>query len=170
MWIRIAALWIALVAGIAIAAAPQPRSIDWMDLVPPEARDVPLPPPKPQTLHDFLTGEPADFPVERPTDFAVNVDLNGAEVRIPGFVVPLEMDEGGRITELLLVPYFGACIHVPPPPPNQVVFVRIEQGMKVDSMYGAYWLTGKLTAKSRQSRYGSAAYTLIATAYEPYDD
>lgn len=155
--------------GLAAAADLTPKLIDWMDLIPPDVRNAPRPPPRPQTLHDFLAGEPGDFPVEQPGDSEVNRALDGLQVRIPGFVVPLEMDEGGRITELFLVPYFGACIHVPPPPPNQIIFVRIEQGMKVDSMYGAYWLTGRLTARARQTRYGSAAYTLVATAYQEYD-
>jgi hypothetical protein len=52
--------------------------------------------------------------------------LDGQNIRLPGYIVPLEVSEEGRTTEFLLVPYFGACIHVPPPPSNQIVHVKSE--------------------------------------------
>ena len=60
---------------------------------------------------------------------AVEPGLNGAQVRIPGYVLPLEF-EGTRVREFLLVPYVGACIHVPAPPPNQMVFVRTASAIR----------------------------------------
>ncbi len=162
---RLFALLLAM--GFATAAVSAPKTIDWMDLIPAEARN--RPPPPPPTIHDFLMGEEGPAPLLQPGDLDVNRELDGVEIRIPGYVVPLELDPSGLVTELFLVPYFGACIHVPPPPPNQIVFVRIERGMKVDSMYGAYWLTGRLSVKSRQTHLGAAAYTLVATNYEEYD-
>ena len=74
----------------------------------------------------------------------------------------------GRVTEFFLVPYFGACIHVPPPPPNQMVYVVMKQGISLDSMYSAYWITGRMKAESRSTTLGAAAYTLTGTVAEEY--
>jgi hypothetical protein len=55
---------------------------------------------------------------------AIVEDLNGRIVRMPGYLLPLDVI-GAKVTEFLLVPYIGACIHVPPPPPNQIVYVKV---------------------------------------------
>ncbi len=77
----------------------------------------------------------------------VNSALDGVLVRLPGYALPLEMAEHG-VTEFLLVPYVGACIHVPPPPPNQVVLAQLEQAYKVENLYDPVWITGHLKAQS----------------------
>ena len=76
-------------------------------------------------------------------------ELNGQRVRIPGYLLPLEMS-GTRVKEFLLVPYIGACIHVPPPPPNQIVHVNIihKEGYKVKTMYEPVWVSGEISVKS----------------------
>ena len=89
-------------------------------------------------------------------------------VKLPGFIVPLEMSKNGVIREFLLVPYFGACIHVPPPPPNQIVFVRMKQGISVNSIYDAQWITGRLKTTIYESQMGSAAYVLDGDKAELY--
>jgi hypothetical protein len=101
-------------------------------------------------------------------NFSINKSLEGQEVRLPGFIVPLELDAEGKVTEFFLVPYFGACIHVPPPPPNQLVFVVMDKGIALDTMYAAYWVTGKMTTRTKSTRLGAAAYTLSGTALEEY--
>lgn len=65
---------------------------------------------------------------------SVNQTLNGKEILLSGFVVPLERDEENRLTELLLVPYFGACIHMPPPPENQIVHIFLKEAVDCDAM------------------------------------
>ncbi len=146
-----------------------PKQIDWIELVPPEDRATfDQAPPAP--THDYLSGggESGGLAAMQPMNFNVNKALEGAEVRIPGFIVPLQLDDKGRVTEFFLVPYFGACIHVPPPPPNQMVYVVMKEGMQLDSMYSAYWITGKMTTRTKSTRLGAAAYTLAATAHEEY--
>ena len=64
----------------------------------------------------------------------VNNSLDGKLVRLPGYALPLEMAESG-VTEFLLVPYVGACIHVPPPPPNQVVLAQLQTAYRVADLY-----------------------------------
>tara|TARA_B100000029_G_scaffold414306_1_gene417678 strand:- start:308 stop:994 length:687 start_codon:yes stop_codon:yes gene_type:complete len=70
--------------------------------------------------------------------------LQGQIVKIPGFAMPLEFSDKG-ITEFLLVPYLGACIHTPPPPPNQIIFVRLEKAFEVDDIYTPVLLTGRMS-------------------------
>ena len=104
-------------------------------------------------------------------------ELNGQRVSIPGYLLPLEVS-ATKVTEFLLVPYVGACIHVPPPPPNQIVHVKIGQNKnyKSKSLYEPVWVTGVISAKSMvKDLYlvdGSAGvdigYSMQANRVEPY--
>jgi hypothetical protein len=78
-------------------------------------------------------------------DATPNADLNGKSIRMPGYVLPLEFD-GSETTEFLLVPFVGACIHVPPPPPNQIVHVNFPRGFKSPGLYTPVYVTGRLAA------------------------
>lgn len=73
-------------------------------------------------------------------------ELNGAEVRLAGFVLPLEYEDNA-VTEMLLVPFVGACVHVPPPPPNQMVYVKLEKPFKSARLYTPVYITGKLSTE-----------------------
>ena len=68
-----------------------------------------------------------------------------------------------------MVPYFGACIHVPPPPPNQVVFVSLPEAVAVDDPYGPHWVTGVLSTASSSTELAEAAYTLAGERVEVFD-
>jgi hypothetical protein len=95
--------------------------------------------------------------------------LHGRRVRLPGLVLPLEGD-GKQMSEFLLVPYFGACIHVPPPPSNQIVYVKTgPKKAHVGEIYEAVWVTGKLLTEYRQQEMGDAGYTIEAEKVEPYE-
>lgn len=72
--------------------------------------------------------------------------LDGQLIRMPGYLLPLEFS-GTMTTEFLLVPFVGACIHVPPPPPNQIVHVRLDKPFKTDSLYTPVQITGRISAK-----------------------
>lgn len=86
--------------------------------------------------------------------------LDGKQIRLGGYPVPLENDAKGRVTEFFLVPYPGACIHVPPPPPNQIVLVRYPKGMKIDDIYSPLWVTGKLKVEKVSNDMADAAYAM----------
>jgi hypothetical protein len=101
-------------------------------------------------------------------DFNVNKSLEGTTVRLPGFIVPLDDAKSGAVSEFLLVPYFGSCIHVPPPPPNQIVYVHTGKRSGIESIYDAYWITGKLHLVSKSTRLGATAYELSAEKIEVY--
>jgi hypothetical protein len=108
---------------------------------------------------------------------AIVEELNGQAVRIPGYLLPLEITDA-RVTEFLLVPYIGACIHVPPPPPNQIVYVKVvsQKGYKKKRLYDPVWVTGKIsvmsTVKELYLTDGSAdinvGYVMHANRIEPY--
>jgi len=95
-----------------------------------------------------------------------NPALNGVEVKIPGFIVPLEENKG-EVTEFLLVPYFGACIHTPPPPANQILHVRPKQGAKFRAM-DTVWVSGKLQTVRNDSMMGVSGYQIAADSVTKY--
>ena len=154
-----------LPAAPAAGGTAAPRELDWEDLVPAESKNRP-PSGTPAPMHDYL-GE-GGLAAQQVMDFAVNKALDGNNVRLPGFIVPLEVSKEGKVTEFFLVPYVGACIHVPPPPPNQIIYVRDEKGLALESIWEAYWVTGKLSITNRSTRLGAAAYQLAADKVEIY--
>ena len=97
----------------------------------------------------------------------VVTELDGQQVRLPGFMVPLDF-EGTEISEFLLVPYFGACIHVPPPPSNQIVYVKTVASYPMKELFDPVWVTGELSTQAFLNDVGDAGYTLQATIIEPY--
>ena len=95
--------------------------------------------------------------------------LNGRRVRLPGLVLPLE-GNGKQMSEFLLVPYYGACIHVPPPPSNQIVYVKTgPEKAQVEKMFDAVWVTGTLRSEHQSNAVGDASYTIEAEKVEPYE-
>ncbi|MCP4197103.1 MAG: DUF3299 domain-containing protein [Proteobacteria bacterium] len=106
---------------------------------------------------------------------AVVEDLNGRQVRMPGYALPLEYS-GTQITEFLLVPWVGACIHTPPPPPNQIVYVKLDEGIENQGRFTPMWVTGEMTVKAATKNLylvdGSSGidvgYSLEASQVEPY--
>jgi hypothetical protein len=95
--------------------------------------------------------------------------LDGKAIKIPGFVVPLEGD-GQVVSEFLLVPYYGACIHVPPPPANQTVYVKVAAGdAKIREVFDTVWVSGTLSAKTFDSDLATAGYQLDAVKVEPLE-
>ena len=98
-----------------------------------------------------------------------NPALDGHSVRVPGFVVPLEEGKDG-LTEFLLVPYFGACVHSPPPPANQIIHVLAKPGAKGLRSMDAVWINGKLTRTRNDSYMGVSSWRLDAKSVEPYSE
>ena len=97
----------------------------------------------------------------------VNTDLNNRRIRIPGFVVPLD-GQRDQVREFLLVPYFGACIHVPPPPANQIVHVVVAKTAKNVKLMAAVWVSGTIHIARAETRMGSSGYEMSADLIEPY--
>ncbi|MFT2092290.1 DUF3299 domain-containing protein [Paraglaciecola sp. 2405UD69-4] len=150
---KLIALLLLLTTHITFA---EPLELYWEDMIPKDyiASDIPL------DHNNSMQQQNLDAPVVH--------ELNGKLVKIPGFIVPLEGDNE-KITEFLLVPYFGACIHVPPPPPNQIVYVKFSMDMPIESIYDAVWVTGTISTTSWQGDIATVGYSLEGIAIMPYD-
>src|SRR5690606_2898882 len=84
--------------------------------------------------------------------------VDGKRVRVPGYMVPLD-DSASGVTEFILVPYYGACIHTPPPPPNQMVYVKMNGGRRVDvNLWEPIWIEGELNVTEVDSPYGAIGH------------
>lgn len=95
--------------------------------------------------------------------------MNGKNVRIPGFIVPVEFIGEKQVSTFFLVPYFGACLHMPPPPPNQIIYVETEKGITLESLYEPVWISGKLSTDLFEDEVATSAYTMKLVTLEPYD-
>jgi hypothetical protein len=114
---------------------------------------------------------------KRARSMALNATLNGQIVRLAGYLLPLEYS-GKLVSEFLLVPWVGACIHTPPPPPNQIVHVTTDKPVEYTGLFKPVWVTGQIGASaSRKSLFlldGSGdvdvGYSLRAKAVDPYQE
>jgi hypothetical protein len=102
-------------------------------------------------------------------DAPTNPAITGRPIRIPGFMVPLEFGQS-EVKEFLLVPYFGACIHVPPPPANQVIHVLAAKPVKTKDYMDAVWIEGQLELATVNTEMGSAGYRMAAARVTPYKE
>jgi len=157
------------------AWAGEARTLEWPQLIPPGA---PVIEPQMTPLHDLaqlsqlgdaLAAEAAPAAHQAVADAPVVKALDGQQVKLPGYIVPLEVSEEGRTTEFLLVPYYGACIHVPPPPSNQIVHVFSQIGIKVEELYQPYWIEGPMKVQSSTSELASAGYQMEAEKIYAYE-
>lgn len=160
------------------------KMVEWTDLMPAEDLEALLNPP--EYISEIEDGSPEDqigseleFGLEGAesdryqqalVSTKIRPELDGLAIRIPGYIVPLEFDDEQVITEFFLVPFFGACIHVPPPPPNQIIHVKYPEGFTLDSLYDAFWLSGTLKTELIQNDSATAAYTLKVQHMEKYTD
>lgn len=148
------------------------RDLTWVEMIP---ADAPPEVPNMKPLHDLsqmsdaLSAESAPAAKQELPDAPVVKSLDGQSVRLPGYIVPLEVNEEGRTTDFLLVPYFGACIHVPPPPSNQIVHVTSELGVKLDELYQPYWIEGAMQVKPSTSELADAGYQMAAQKIYVYE-
>ena len=116
-------LLILLISLMSTAAHSAPKEIDWDDLIPWTA-------------------------IFSPGEVKFNQSLVDKEVKIPGYVLPLDMF-GRDINSFLLVPYIGACIHVPPPAPNQIVYVEAEVPWQGLAWWEPVYVTGKIKIENQ---------------------
>lgn len=164
---------LALLLMITLPAwAAEPRDLSWQEMIPP---DAPVEVPNMTPLHDLsnmadaLSAEAAPAAKQDLPNAPVVATFNDQHIRLPGYIVPLEVSEEGRTTEFLLVPYFGACIHVPPPPSNQIVHVRSEIGVKLEELYQPYWIEGQMQVKPSTSELADAGYQMEAEKIYAYE-
>jgi len=167
----------------AIEASVEYSTIDWTELIPKDELEALRNPPDFLSLiedgseEDQIDSQLQSKPDRKPETayekalVSSNVvsTFDSKNIRLPGFVVPLEFDEDFVVTEFFLVPYFGACLHGPPPPPNQIVFVKHSDGVKLESLQQPFWISGLLTTIGEVNDTAHAAYSMTAKDIEPYE-
>lgn len=161
---------LAVTATSPALAAGKPRDLSWEDLLPPAGSPLPPQPSAPSGIPGKDGVVAAPDPALSPLfPYNPNPALDGQVVRLPGYVVPLDSDEGGLIQEFLLVPYFGACIHVPPPPPNQIVFVKLARPYNLKSMADPVWITGTMKTQAWSGDVADTDYVMTGDKVEKFD-
>ncbi|MBW3506202.1 MULTISPECIES: DUF3299 domain-containing protein [unclassified Pseudomonas] len=163
----------AVLALLLLVATPlwaaEPKELTWSEMIP---ADAPPEAPDMTPLHDLSQmGDMETAPAARQDlpNAPVVPALDGQLIRLPGYIVPLEVSEDGRTTDFLLVPYFGACIHVPPPPSNQIVHVTSKEGVKLEELYQPYWIVGAMQVKASTSELADAGYQMDAQKIVVYE-
>ena len=168
------------ICGLAAQAIEAPLELKWAALVPAET-------PKAKVAKPFFSGATPATPgggYEPPPAAAeskwmsgagkvsassvpvpVVADLNGKRVRIGGYVVPLDFD-ATKVTEFLLVPFVGACIHVPPPPANQIIYVKSAQGITLKGEFDPVYVTGTITTEGQFTGLAETGYSIAADSVE----
>jgi hypothetical protein len=103
-----------------------------------------------------------------PNEVKFNKKLDGKTVKIPGYIVPLD-HIGFGVVEFMLVPFIGACIHVPPPPPNQLIYVTTEKPWDAMTLWEPIWVTGTIIVKAQTNIWAETGYQISADEIEFYD-
>ena len=139
------------------------RTLEWLDLMPEDEAQAWI---DDQTNIDHSG---FDAPEEPFQSFRTVGELDGQHVRLPGFVVPIETNEDGDLVEFFLVPYFGACIHLPPPPANQIIYGRLDEPMEMIDIWDAFWMEGTLNIEDVSNETAASAYTMDVESLTLYD-
>lgn len=146
-----------------MALATTPQEIMWDDLIPPG------------TPYSEIIGE-GDMdaandswsPIYDENAIKLNQALDGAYIKMPGFIIPFDVSAKG-VTEFMLVPYVGACIHTPPPPANQLVMVKSKKPWPSDELWDPVWVTGTMRTQLQSTDLGQTGYSLVADDLEVYE-
>jgi hypothetical protein len=159
------------------------QEIEWTDLMPKEDLDALMNPP--EYLDEIADGSEEDTlddqfknPQDNPDDpyqkalmsTRIIPEFHQRKIRLPGFIVPLDFDDHQIITTFLLVPFFGACIHLPPPPPNQIIFATYEPGLPLDDLSDAFFVEGIIFTELKEHDLATSAYSMTIDRILPYKD
>lgn len=166
----------------AIAQNVEFKRIQWVDLMPKEDVETLYNPP--QEIFDITEDEEGEMSEEGFENMMKAMDedyqkalsstkviesLNNQKIEIPGFIVPLII-EGDKTTEFFIVPYFGACMHYPPPPPNQTIFAEYKAGIDISKIYEPYHFLGTLTIFKYQNDIAQSTYHLYIDSIKDFQD
>lgn len=157
-----------LLAGFAtLALAPQMAwaeeyiDLDWADLMPEGQTAIP------PSLRGLINHDELPLSRQQPQSNGVRSDWNHQLVRLPGFVLPIDYS-GSGVTAFILVPFVGACVHVPPPPANQLVFVTTEVPYETSGLYEPVNVSGMFGTASMSTQLADVAYALSADKIAPF--
>tara|TARA_R110002049_G_C9154142_1_gene560539 strand:+ start:2271 stop:2768 length:498 start_codon:yes stop_codon:yes gene_type:complete len=154
-----------ILATLSLAYADEYQEVSWDDLMP--ADWVPNVPED----QAFFEGETLDGTViELPkTEFAPIVKvLDKQKLKLPGYMIPIKFNTSS-VSEFLLVPYLGACIHTPPPPENQIVYVSLKKPLVTQDLWAPVWVSGTMKAQLSMTKYATAGYHMMESTTEVYE-
>lgn len=136
--------------------------LDWDDLLPKDQTTIP------NALRNILPHDESIAQTsQQPVSSGVRTDWNGQIVRLPGFIVPIDF-EGSAVSAFLLVPFVGACVHVPPPPANQLVFVTTSKPYESKGLFEPVNVIGMFGVSSLRTHIADVGYALSADEIVPY--
>ena len=135
--------------------------LDWKDLLPENETVVP------PVFQGLIDHDNLPMSSQQPASSGVRSDWNGLIVRLPGYIVPIDYS-GTGVTAFILVPYVGACVHVPPPPANQLVFVTTPTPYETEGLFEAVNVTGMFGVSSMSTQLAEIGYALSADKIEPF--
>ncbi|MEP1793116.1 DUF3299 domain-containing protein [Parasphingorhabdus sp.] len=147
--------------GAGAVRAEQFTDLSWTDLIP---EGQPLIPPG---LQNFIQHDGPDMSGQQPASSGMRMDWNGQTVRLPGYIVPIDFSATG-VTAFILVPFVGACIHVPPPPANQLVFVTAQTPFQVKGLFDAVKVTGVFGVSPVSTHIAQISYAMAASSIVPF--
>lgn len=157
--------------------------VEWIQLMPEDDLDALLTPPdmlgeiqdgSEQDSVSALSSMIGDDAIARRFEQALTstrvIDsFDNMPIRIPGFMVPLKSDEQQRVVEFFIVPYFGACLHMPPPPPNQMIYGKVVDGFELSQLSEPYWFEGVVTIQTTSNMTGTSAYGMTLDSIRVYE-
>jgi uncharacterized protein len=154
---------------------PVPKEIDWDELIPEGYRQDNILAKYQSRIDSLQDNSEESWQLyqaieEEMTNAPLNEKLNEQWIKLPGFIAPFKHKDT-LITEFLLVPYFGACIHVPPPPTNQIVFVKTAQGhgIEIDDIFQPFWVMGQISVQRKKTDVGEAGYRISEATIASYE-
>ncbi len=168
--------YLASVSGFTSAAETpadaEYKEVYWEDLMPegwePPAEEMPVPP----GIADQLVEQGLEFSEEPLATIEVEAPIieafNNTKLKVPGFIIPIKYDDES-LSEFLLVPFMGACIHVPPPPSNQMVYVILKEPMSSGQLWMPVWASGVMHTEKSTTEYATAGYTMTEAVTSKYE-
>ncbi len=162
------------------------QEIEWIELIPQTDLDALLNPP--EYIMDVEDGSIEDQIVSKKKSVIIaeqgeenNYEralistniieaMDGKNIEIPGFIVPIAFNDEQVVTSFFLVPYFGACLHMPPPPPNQIIYIEIENGFPLEAFYDPVVVSGKLSVVLFEDQIATSAYSMTMDKIRMYDE
>ncbi len=164
--VRLGAILLLVLPLHTLSWGTEAQDLQWPDLIPDHIKQMQL---QADPVDHFSTAIATQSSLDIPMEQLVVAELHQRLVRISGFLVPLGLNDRNLVDQFLLVPYFGACIHTPPPPPNQIVYIVFPDGLTADNLYDPFTLTGRLEVGAISSTaLADTGYRMVADFIDPY--
>lgn len=158
------------------------QQIQWINLLPDDDLKALLEDPIPDSIIEGTAADKINSPLSMEIDdpisnyekalvsVRVRSEFNNRLIKLPGYIVPVETNESGQATTFFLVPFFGACIHLPPPPPNQIIYASYPAGLTIDDLETPYWVEAKIFTQQQTNDMATAAYSATVHQFYPFKE